>query len=205
MLKGDFQSYKYFEAEKLTLFSFFQLSKWQDGVRQEYPALFESTKSTAPFESIDSLVTVSMHFRRGDYKNLQHIHPLMPCEYYTKALGHIIDVADKYPVDERRIRTLCFFEEEDQDDILAFVQQLALQFPTVEFKTIDFSICDWKQMLLMSCYDHNIIANSTFSWWGGYFNQNPKKIVCYPALWFGSSYRASTNDLFPTSWHKIEF
>jgi hypothetical protein len=211
MLNGYFQSYKYFEAEKQTLFSFIRLSKWQHSVRQEYPMLFDSTSP---------VVTVSMHFRRGDYKNLQHCHPLMPYEYYKKALGHIIDnVADKsigdthevcelkssYPTGEGRIRTLCFFEEEDQDDVLAFVQQLALQFPTVEFKTIDHSICDWKQMLLMSCCDHNIIANSTFSWWGGYFNQNSKKIVCYPAIWFGSSIQHSTNDLFPTPWHKIEF
>ena len=219
MLNGYFQSYKYFEAEKQTLFSFIRLSKWQQDIRREYPTLFEPTASfepatpfepTASFEptapvdstvSTDQLVTVSMHFRRGDYKNLQHCHPLMPYEYYKMALNYIL----KHMPDDRRIRVLCFFEEEDQEDVLAFVQQLASQFPAVDFKTIDHSICDWKQMLLMSCCDHNIIANSTFSWWGGYFNQHPKKIVCYPTVWFGSSIQHSTNDLFPTSWHKIEF
>jgi hypothetical protein len=195
MLNGYFQSYKYFEEEKQTLFSFIRLSKWQDDVRQEYPALFESTVST------DKPVTVSMHFRRGDYKNLQHCHPLMPYEYYKKAFAYILEnTGGTGPV-----RTLCFFEEEDAEDVLAFVQQLTLQFPSVEFKPIDHSICDWKQMLLMSCCDHNIIANSTFSWWGGHFNQSPSKIVCYPAIWFGKNIQHSTNDLFPTSWHKIEF
>jgi hypothetical protein len=142
-----------------------------------------------------------MHFRRGDYKNLQHCHPLMPYEYYKKAFTYILEnTGGTGPV-----RTLCFFEEEDAEDVLAFVQQLTLQFPSVEFKPIDHSICDWKQMLLMSCCDHNIIANSTFSWWGGYFNQSPSKIVCYPSIWFGKNIQHSTNDLFPTSWHKIEF
>ena len=52
---------------------------------------------------------------------------------------------------------------------------------------VDDNIPDWKQMLIMANCDANIIANSTFSWWGAYFNKNPKKIVCYPNVWFGQS------------------
>lgn len=55
----------------------------------------------------------------------------------------------------------------------------------------------------MSLCNHNIIANSTFSWWGAYFNINPEKIVCYPNVWFGSECNNSTQDLFPKNWVKI--
>ena len=59
-------------------------------------------------------------------------------------------------------------------------------------------------MLLMSLCDHNIIANSSFSWWAAYFNVNPEKIVCYSSQWFGPKCNNSTRDLFPENWIKIE-
>ena len=56
-------------------------------------------------------------------------------------------------------------------------------------------------MLLMSLTSHNIIANSTFSWWGAYFNNNSDKIVCYPRIWNGSN--INVKDLIPETWIKI--
>jgi hypothetical protein len=82
--------------------------------------------------------------------------------------------------------------------------KLKSKFEDIKFVNIDSTIPDWKQMLMMSCCHHNIIANSTFSWWGAYFNRNPDKIVCYPNKWFGPALaNKTTDDLFPPEWRKI--
>lgn len=60
-------------------------------------------------------------------------------------------------------------------------------------------------MLIISLCECNVIANSTFSWWGAYFNTNNDKIVCYPNIWFGNACKDKNNiqDLFPENWIKI--
>jgi hypothetical protein len=68
---------------------------------------------------------------------------------------------------------------------------------------ISLDLEDWEQLLMMSSCGHNIIANSTFSWWGAYLNSNPDKIVCYPETWFGPKAQHDTLDLFPEDWIKV--
>ena len=54
---------------------------------------------------------------------------------------------------------------------------------------------------MSKCY-HNIIANSTFSWWGAYLNSNKNKIICYPSMWFTDPKYKNVYDMFPNEWIK---
>jgi hypothetical protein len=183
-LFGYFQSYLYFEKHFDQIVALIKLKEKQEEVRAK----------TSVFKDAD--VTVSMHFRLGDYVQLQNHHPVMPVTYYIKALKHIVGKC----VDTHQVRVVYFNEREDQATVDVSVAVLSRTFPWIEFVRADIEN-DWEQMLLMSLCDHNIIANSSFSWWGAYFNSNPYKIVCYPANWFGpDSANKNTRDLFPAQW-----
>ena len=62
---------------------------------------------------------------------------------------------------------------------------------------------DVEDLWLMSLCDHNIIANSSFSWWGAWLNINPNKKVISPKRWFGEQTNLSSDDIIPVSWTKI--
>uniref|UniRef100_A0A6C0DUN7 Glycosyltransferase n=1 Tax=viral metagenome TaxID=1070528 RepID=A0A6C0DUN7_9ZZZZ len=193
MLYGYFQSYKYFENERYSIISMLRLRQWQQLARGEFPLLFS-----------ENMHYISMHFRLGDYVNLQDHHPLMPYTYYENALRFILSKRK----DNKPIRILYFCQVGDNEVVSKIIKQLIqdFSFSNETFIKMDDAIPDWKQMLLMSCCHDNIIANSTFSWWGGYFNETSDKIVCYPEKWFGPKLTNNdTRDLFPDDWHKIHF
>ena len=191
LLFGYFQSYKYFEESKNKIFDLIHLEKQQHQVIQEV-----ALELFYDFE----IRNISMHFRIGDYKKIQDCHPLMSYEYYEKALKYIISQKPSHPY-----QVLYFHEDVDTADVEIIVNKLKSQdmFSNIKFVRVQHNLDDWQQMLLMSCCTHNIIANSTFSWWGAYFNTYSDKIICYPSLWFGQKLKHNTRDLFPENWNKI--
>ena len=141
--------------------------------------------------------TISMHFRLGDYKNLQHVHPIMTVDYYKNAISFI-------RLKEPKSKSVLYFcEEEDIYDVNKTIIQLKKSFPDITFISASIDLTDWEQMMLMSSCKHNIIANSSFSWWAAHFNTNPNKMVCYPSQWFGQAASHDTRDLCPEEWNKI--
>ena len=123
---------------------------------------------------------VSMHVRRGDYVNLSEYHYNLSIDYYKNAIDYF-----------KGYKFLVF-----SDDI---------EWCKENFKGKDFTFIqnsnDFEDLYQMSECEHNIIANSTFSWWGAYLNPNKNKIVIYPNKWFGSKYSDwTTIDLFPDNW-----
>ena len=84
-------------------------------------------------------------------------------------------------------------------------QELKKNFPNIFFEIIDYAIEDYKQMFLMSCCEHNIIANSTFSWWGAWLSTNENKRVIAPSKWFGPPLDQinDTKDLYCEGWEVV--
>ena len=213
-LHGYFQSEKYFVDKYAEICAMLQLSQQQSWIKNIYGS--ETWSNDYPASPQKSRILVSTHFRIGDSVLDLHIHPVMSVEYYYRALSHIISTttttatATTTPL---RYSFLVFYEPCDKNIVLKHVAALKHRCATdttgpaygrdIEFHFVRDTIADWQQMLLMSVCDHNIIANSTFSWWGAYFNANPAKIVCYPSIWFGPSVSHDTRDLCPASWAKI--
>lgn len=194
-LFGYFQSYKYFEDPTIfnKICDLIDLRNKQAAIKTEFENFFP----------VDRRI-ISMHFRIGDYKHYQDCHPLMPYEYYDKALSTTLAQNAQRGGDLQKFRVNYFCEKEDNAIVENIIHNLSDKYACiVDFYKVDDDIDDWKQLLLMSCCNDNIIANSSFSWWAAYFNKYENKCVCYPSMWFGPSVRNDVSDLFPATWCKI--
>lgn len=189
-LSGYFQSYKYFEENYDYIKKLIKLDDNIINIRNKYGNYFKDN------------INVSIHFRLGDYKNNPDYHPIMNFDYYKNSLDLILK--ENY----NNINILYFCEKEDNQYVTdTFINPLKMLYNnsmSINFIKVDDNIEDWEQLLLMANCNHNIIANSSFSWWGAYFNLNQDKIVCYPSIWFGKKANINTKDLCPDNWIKVE-
>ena len=185
-LKGYFQTSKYFSESWNAILNELKLREKKEVVKQKY------------FEPTDKK-TVSLHFRLGDYLEKQEYHNVLSVRYYVSAIQKIID-----KLENNNLKIIFFFEEGDRERVNISISVLRKRFPNVEFAEIDTQIPDWEQMLYMSSCDHNIIANSSFSWWGACLNESVDRIVCCPNTWFGPAMRHNdTSDMIPHDWNRI--
>lgn len=133
---------------------------------------------------------VSLHVRRGDYLTSGFIEP-MSMDYYRKAIKLM----------EERLNNPFFYVFTDEPQ---WVQD-EFKFD-IPFKLITSNIDNnsYKDIILMSLCQHNIIANSSFSWWGAWLNVNPNKIVIAPKKWYASAQRNKyAADITPKDWIRL--
>lgn len=152
--EGYFQSYKYFDHmrnEILKTFTFPEIKK-------------EDKNNFEILEKIKNTESVSIHIRRGDYLKADNFN-ICNLEYYKKSFLLLIEKLKERNIEKENINFFIF-----SDDIAWCRENLDF---LKEYK-VDF--IDWnkkensyKDMQLMSECKHNIISNSTFSWWGGVF------------------------------------
>jgi len=142
-------------------------------------------------ETADEIVrenSISVHIRRGDY--LKPVHQasfgnICTPEYYRTA-----------------IRTICKRVEKPvfyifSDDIPWAKANLGSTAHYIDWNTNENA---WEDLYLMSLCKHNIIANSTFSWWGAWLNRNPDKLVLCPPKY---THFDDSNDFYPEKWIRI--
>jgi hypothetical protein len=196
---GYLQSYKYFEMYKEQIISLMRLNDKKEAVLNE-------SKYSKYFENKDNTTLISIHFRMGDYKQKRYYHPIMNYEYFESSLDYIMNNMNNLDNAYRPVRILYFCEAEDNEYVKSKIDLLNAKYPDAEFMKVDDSIEDYDQLLIMTLCNHNIMSNSSYSWWGSYLNNYDAKIVCYPSVWFGEYYEHTHDhkDMMPESWIKIE-
>ncbi len=141
---------------------------------------------------IESVASVAVHVRRGDYVSnpiTNRYHGVCSLEYYDRAVAEIA----------KMVKEPHFFIFSDDLDWVR--NNLKFGFPAI-YLNHNSGDQGHEDMKLMSLCRHNIIANSTFSWWGAWLNKNPDKLVYAPAKWFNTK-KLDTKDLLPISWKKL--
>jgi len=182
---GYFQNFNYFHEYKNEILKFINFENQVEIVKKKY--------------EFDYTNIISLHFRIGDAKiNTGFI--ILEIEYYIKAINAILK---KF---EGKYNILYFYEKEDTILVNDKIKILVVNFPNLNFIPIDTTIEDYEQMVIMSLCKHNIIANSTFSWWGAYLNVNKDSVKVYPSKYFmnyNSHMEKNVFKLFLDSWIKI--
>jgi len=183
-LHGYFQNERYFKDNFNKIYNFLEIENLKSKIKEEYIDYFKNDN------------TISIHFRLGDYKHLSHTHPIIDINYYKKSLELLSNEISDCDI-------LYFYEKEDEDIVNNYIGILQNTL-NQKFIPVSTEIEDWKQLLLMSCCKHNIIANSSFSWWGAYFNTNINKKVIYPSIWFTENVNKKSTDICPKEWIQVQ-
>ena len=139
---------------------------------------------------INSVNSVAMHVRRGDYVNLPSaaaFHGTCSKAYYEKALRKII---------ESKINPEVFIFS---DDLAWCKENLKFDTPTHYVNQSGHAIWD---IYLMRLCNHQVIANSSFSWWAAWLNQHTNKRVFVPEYWF-NNIQTNAIDILAKNWEII--
>ncbi len=178
---GLFQSEKFF-------------AEISEDIRYQFTFLtFTEERNIEMSRLMSSDNSVAIHIRKGsDYTNDKFWSGTCPASYYCDAINYI----------KKNVKNPHFYLFTDN-----------IKWVHNNIKDIDYTLIDWnpikgkynfRDMQLMSCAKHNIISNSSYSWWGAWLNPNPNKIVVAPKVWFNPdiiSYRK--NDIVCESWVAI--
>ncbi len=174
-IEGFFQSYKYLDPIRDLLIKEFSLKKEIEG---------------DVVNRVINTNSVAIHIRRGDYVNnpkTKKNHFVCDLNYYNSAIKYFKENTNN-PVFYIFSDDIAWAKDNFIGDEYIFVS--------------DNSLSDCQELILMSKARHNIISNSSFSFFSAYLNQNKEKLVIAPRIWN----RKNDNkfkDLLPPSWKRI--
>ncbi len=176
-LNGYFQNEKYFKDIRDVLLKEFTFTKELSEEAKRIKNILETSEG------------VAINIRRGDYVRTDYIKIFGTCDmtYYNKAIEYIKNEV-KNPL-------MCVFSDDPE-----WVKK-EFKIGKVIFAGNDI-LKDYEQMYLMSICKHNIIANSSFAWWGAWLNQNSNKIVIGPKRWAVNK-TSDELEILPKTWIQI--
>lgn len=175
---GYWQNEKYFKAVRDDVILAFK-----------FPA-FRNQANVELADRLQSCNSVSCHIRRGDYLKDKR-WDICSIDYYKQAISTIQE--------KTQIDLFCIFS----DDINWCKEIFSSLLSGVDVVYVDWNKNEnsFRDMQLMSLCKHNIVANSSFSWWGAWLNQNSEKIVVTPNQWMVEPWK---NSPVPDCWLKIK-
>lgn len=173
-VKGWFQDERYFR-------------EYRDILLKEFAPKKKIKISQSLREILKEKTTISVHVRRTDFKKYNNV---LHVSYYKNAKSYIESKVDNpyyiiFTDDSEWVR-----KHLDFGNNVFFVQEEGLQ--------------DYEELFVMSRCTHSIIANSTFSWWGAWLNQNEDKIVVGPRQWFNYMKDAAKYNIMPAEWIRLD-
>jgi hypothetical protein len=172
-IRGYWQSWKYFQPIEQLLRSelIFQIETFPSQVKF-FGKMLKETSS------------VSIHIRRTDYAQNPHLG-ILPVDYYYKAVEYFKNKNSK----------INFYVFSDDSSWVESVFEIPSSFEVVRGPSCI------EDLYLMSCCQYNIIANSSYSWWAAWLNNNPDKLVIAPQIWkIGERLDVTETDLIPPKW-----
>jgi len=179
-LDGWWQSEKYFKDIA-------------DIIRKDFT--FRTKPNTANMHmlrKIKSCNSLSIHVRRGDYVSNKKYH-----SYFAEIkLGYFHRAVELIAAKSSGLQLFIF-----SDDPVWVKKNLKFKFPAI-YVYQNTGKADYEDLRLMAACRHNIIVNSSFSWWAAWLNNSPNKIVIAPQKWFRDT-QISTKDRLPNSWVSI--
>jgi hypothetical protein len=181
-LYGFWQSDKYFGPYQKDIRQFFKGTK----------PFSDQNKRTIEKITDNKVNAVAIHIRRGDMVHnpeVRKIHGFCTSEYYHEAAKYVMD----------RVENCRFFVFSDEPEWCRENFKPGAECIIVDQNT---GMEGYNDIRLMAMCKHNIIPNSSFSWWGAWLNENPNKIVVAPKKWFAIEGK-DTKDLLHANWIRL--
>lgn len=179
--------------DNTTLFGYFQNVKYFESISDQLRKDFTfkiplNDKNKEIRLKIENNTSISVHIRRGDYASNTSNLPILDISYYKNAIESITS----------QIENPHFFIFSDGIEwVKENLDLSALKHEFIDWNKNENSYID---MQLMSLCKHNIIANSSFSWWAAWLNINPDKLVIAPQKWYKGDTGTYPDGFLPEKW-----
>ena len=188
-LDGSFQSQMYFDDVKEEIRNAFQFPKLEE--MHLSPTIYEETK--ALLTQIEGTNAVGIHIRRSDSRPNEELYEgICTADYYCAAAGYI---KERYPdatyyifsnepkwvkSTRKALIQSQLTEGMSREEVTAIKKKFVMVQSNTEYTA-------YLDLLLLSKCKHNVLSNSSFSWWGAWLNDNPDKIMVAPTPWMNNS------------------